>query len=141
MFERKSFKRLALILIGMALFWGASIQGQQSKKSHPKPIPNDAKPVLWREPTDIASRDLFLGPGGEAMKPDLSKVTFIADESRSYSKKYRVRDGAGNVWVVKIGPEAQSETAATRLIWAAGYFADITYLAPQVDIERKGSFD
>jgi hypothetical protein len=141
MFGRKSFKRLALILVSMALLLTASIQGQQSKKSHPKPIPNDAKPVLWREPTDIASRDLFLGPGGEAMKPDLSKVTFIADESRSYSKKYRVRDGAGNEWVVKVGPEAQSETAATRLVWAAGYFADITYLAPHVDIEGKGFFD
>jgi len=119
----------------------STIQGQKSKKSHPKPIPNDAKPVLWHEPTDIASRDLFLGSGGEAMKPDLSKVTFVADETRSYSKKYRVRDGAGNEWVVKVGPEAQSETAATRLIWAAGYFADITYLVPHVDIEGKGSFD
>ncbi len=141
MFERNSFKRITLILIGLALLLSASIQGQQSKKSHPKPIPNDAKPVLWREPTDIASRDLFLGPGGEAMKPDLSKVTFIADETRSYSKKYRVRDGAGNEWVVKVGPEAQSETAATRLIWAAGYFADTTYLLPHVDIEGKGPFD
>ena len=141
MFQRNSFKRPALILIGMAMLLTSTIQGQKSKKSHPKPIPNDAKPVLWHEPTDIASRDLFLGSGGEAMKPDLSKVTFVADETRSYSKKYRVRDGAGNVWVVKIGPEAQSETAATRLIWAAGYFADITYLAPQVDIEGKGSFD
>ena len=141
MFQRNSFKRPALILIGMAMLLTSTIQGQKSKKSHPKPIPNDAKPVLWHEPTDIASRDLFLGSGGEAMKPDLSKVTFVADETRSYSKKYRVRDGAGNVWVVKIGPEAQSETAATRLIWAAGYFADITYLAPHVDIEGKGSFD
>src|SRR6266478_3696360 len=141
MFERNSLKRLGLFLIGMALLLSASIQGQQSKKSHPKPIPNDAKPVLWREPTNITSRDLFLGSGGEAMKPDLSKVTFIADETRSYSKKYRVRDGAGNEWVVKLGTEAQSETAATRLLWAAGYFADITYLAPHVDIEGKGSFD
>src|SRR2546429_2674285 len=91
MFERNSFKRITLILIGLALLLSVAIQGQQSKKSHPKPIPNDAKAVLWREPTDIASRDLFLGPGGEAMKPDLSKVTFIADETRSYSKKYRVR--------------------------------------------------
>jgi len=52
-----------------------------------------------------------------------------------------VRDGAGKEWVVKIGPEAQSETAAVRLVWAAGYFADITYLVPHVDIEGKGSFD
>src|SRR3989454_11910514 len=110
MCQRHSCKRIPVSLIGLALLLSASIQGQQTKKRHPKPLPNGAKPVLWREPTDIASRDLFLGPGGEAMKPDLSKVTFIADETRSYSKKYRVRDGAGNEWVVKVGPEAQSET-------------------------------
>ncbi len=75
------------------------------------------------------------------MKPDLSKVTFVADETKSYSKKYRVRDGSGNEWVVKLGPEAQSETAAVRLVWAAGYFADTTYLVPHVDIEGKGGFD
>src|SRR5436853_5760682 len=107
MFERNSLKRLGLILIGVALLFSASIQGQQSKKSHPKPIPNDAKPVLWREPTDITSRDLFLGSGGEAMRPDLSKVTFIADETRSYSKKYRVRDGAGNERLGKLGTATQ----------------------------------
>lgn len=140
MFRRSEFRRLCLLLVA-ALMLLTSIQAQKSKKSHPKPIPSDAKPVLWREPTDIASRDLFLGSGGEAMKPDLSKVTFVADETRSFSKKYRVRDGSGNIWVVKIGVEAQSETAATRLIWAAGYFADVTYLVPHVDIEGKGSFD
>src|SRR2546422_7276866 len=130
MFERNSFKRITLILIGLALLLSASIQGQQTKKSHPKPIPNDAKPVLWREPTDIASRDLMMGPGGEAMKPDLSKVTLIREEPKTgYSVKYRVHDGAGQEWVVKVGEEAQPETDASRLVWAAGYFTDITYLA------------
>src|SRR2546430_994652 len=141
MFQRNSFKRPALILIGMAMLLTGTIQGQKSKKSHPKPIPNDAKPVLWHEPTDIASRDLFLGAGGEAMKTDVSRVTFVEDERVSYSKKYGVRDAAGNEWVVKLGPEAQSETAAVRLLWAAGYFADTTYLVPHVDIEGKGPFD
>src|SRR5260370_5122427 len=141
MFERKSLKRLALILIGMALLLSVSIQGQQSKKSHPKPIPNDAKSVLWREPADIASRDLFLGPGGEEMKPDLSNVTFIRDETRSYSTRYRVHDGAGKEWVVKLGKEAQPEAAATRLVWADGYLTNITYLAPRVDIKGKGPFE
>src|SRR5206468_5699221 len=144
MFAPKLFQRFVVLVIGMTILLATSTQGQDPKKSHPKdpkPIPSDAKPVLWREPTDIASRDLYLGEGGEAMKPDLSKVTFVADETRSHSRKYRVRDGAGNEWVVKVGPEAQSETAATRLIWAAGYFGDITYLVPHVDIEGKGSFD
>jgi len=55
----------------------------KKKKPKPKAVPVGT-PVLWREPTDIASRDLYLGPGGEAMKPDLSQVTFISNETRGY---------------------------------------------------------
>src|SRR5713101_259211 len=142
--KRISFRGWAVMIVGIGVLLAVSIQAQQEKKSHskaPKPIPSDAKAVLWREPTDIASRDLYLGSGGEAMKPDLSRVTFVADETRSHSTKYRVRDGAGREWVVKIGEDAQSETAATRLLWAAGYFVDTTYLVPHVQIEGKGAFD
>jgi hypothetical protein len=42
--------------------------------------------------------------------------------------------------VAKIGKEAQSETASTRLIWAAGYMTEITYLVPRVTIPGKGVF-
>src|SRR5438552_1963703 len=143
MFAPSIIRQAGLMVTGLALLLTASSAAQQKKSQTktPKPIPSDAKPVLWREPSDIASRDLFWGQGGEAMKPNLSKVTFVADETMSYSTKYRVRDGSGNEWVVKLGPEAQSETAAVRLVWAAGYFADTTYLVPHVDIEGKGSFD
>lgn len=98
-------------------------------------------PVLWQEPVDIASRDLFLGPGGQAMRPDLSSITFLKEETGGYSTKYRVRDGAGREWVVKIGKEAQSETAAVRLLWAVGYYTEINYLAPRVTIPGKGTFE
>ena len=33
--------------------------------------------MLWRDPGSIESRNLLLGSGGQAMKPDLRKVTFI----------------------------------------------------------------
>src|SRR5215467_13616583 len=130
------------VLVLVLVFCGALVSAQKAKKKkEPKPMPAEAQAVLWREPTDIASRDLFLGEGGEAMKPDLGNVTFVRDETRSFSTKYRVKDGAGKEWVVKIGAEAQPETAATRLVWAAGYYTDITYLAPHVHIEGKGDFD
>lgn len=129
----------ALVALGLM---PVALQAQKDKgQKTPKPIPGDARAVLWQEPTDITSKDLFLGPGGDSMKPDLSHVVFLRDETKSFSKKYRVRDGAGNEWVVKIGPEAQPETAATRLVWAAGYYSDVTYLAPHVHIEGKGDFD
>src|SRR5712692_1508896 len=126
MLTQKLFRRVTILMVSIALLLpGAVLMGQhktaQNKNEEPKPIPADAKSILWQEPTDIATRDLFLGPGGDSMKPDLSKVTFIADETRSYSTRYRVRDGAGNEWIAKLGKEAQAEAAGTRLVWAAGY--------------------
>ena len=97
-------------------------------------------PILWRQPDDISSRDLFLGPGGAAMRPDLSRITFIKEEKGGYSKKYRVRDGSGREWVAKIGKEAQSETSAVRLLWGVGYVTEINYLVPRVTIPGKGTF-
>lgn len=97
--------------------------------------------MLWRAPDDLPSRDLFLGPGGEEIKPDLSRVTFLKEETGGYSKKYRVRDGSGREWVAKVGKEAQSETAAVRLVWAVGYMTEINYLVPRLTIEGKGTFE
>jgi hypothetical protein len=126
------------ISLALALSLSPPVLGQKDKGQS---LP-EGKPVLWQEPSDIASRDLYLGAGGEAMKPDISKVTFIKDEAGgSYSKKYRVKDGAGRIWVAKISSESQSEAVANRLLWAIGYFTEISYLVPRVTIEGKGSFE
>ena len=95
----------------------------------------EGTPVLWKEPGDIAARDMVAGPGGEAMRPDLSSVTFIEEETGGYSPKFRVRDGAGKIWVAKLGKEAQPETVAVRLVWAVGYVSEVSYLAPCVQVK------
>lgn len=106
------------------------------KKDEKKEVPQGT-PVLWRDPADISSRNLLLGPGGDGMKPDLSRVVYLETPADSgYSVKWRVRDGAGKEWVAKLGNEAQPETAATRLVWAAGYPTEITYLVPCAKIEN-----
>src|SRR5215813_7514543 len=97
-------------------------------------------PVLWQQPDDITSRDLFLGPGGNEMRPDLRRITFIKEEKGGYSKKYRLRDGSGRDWVAKIGKEAQSETSAVRLLYGLGYLTEVNYLVPRVTIPGKGTF-
>ena len=107
---------------------------KDKKEKKEKQVPQGT-PVLWREPANIASRDLLLGPGGERMKPDVSRITFVKEEKGGYSKKYRVKDAQGRVWVAKLGKEAQSETAAVRLVWAVGYVSEINYLVPRVTIE------
>src|SRR5215204_2848043 len=97
-------------------------------------------PILWRRPNDISARDLYLGPGGAALRPDLRHMTFIKEEKGGYSKKYEVRDAAGREWVAKIGKEAQSETSAVRLLWGLGYVTEVNYLVPRVTIPGRGTF-
>jgi hypothetical protein len=125
----------ALILFSLT----APALATQDKKEKKKEPPAGT-PVLWREHADTSALDLLAGPGGEEMRPQ-APFTFIKEEKGGYSKKYRVRDAKGRVWVAKIGKEAQPETAVTRLVWAAGYVPEITYLAPRATIEGKGTFE
>ena len=141
MLSQSRIGRLIALSFVLALATSHAALGVQKKDDKKKKQPPTGTPVLWRGHADAASLNLLDGPGGEAMRPDVSKLTFIREETGGYSKKYRVRDAAGRVWVAKIGKEAQSETAASRLVWAAGYPAEITYLVPSVTIEGKGTFE
>ncbi|HEX6190182.1 MAG TPA: hypothetical protein VFZ40_19165 [Pyrinomonadaceae bacterium] len=136
MFSRENRRTLVLI-ISLMIVSSASVFAQK-KSAKPdkkdKQIPANAKRVLWTDPGNISSRDLFLGPGGAAMKPNLSRVTFVKVETGGFSTKYRVKDGSGRTWVVKVGQEARPETAAVRLAWAAGYATEVNYLVPCVTI-------
>ncbi|HEX7177713.1 MAG TPA: hypothetical protein VF240_20810 [Pyrinomonadaceae bacterium] len=123
------------LLIIILAFTSAPLAAQdKSKNKKKKPTPRGT-PVLWRAPADIESRDLALGPGGAEMRPNLRRITFLKKQEGGWSTKFRVRDASGREWVAKVGKEAQSETAAVRLVWAAGYLTEINYLAPCVRIE------
>ena len=95
------------------------------------------RPVLW-EPVDISQQDTLAGPGD--IQPDLTRITFVSQEKGGYSTKYKIKDGQGRTWVAKIGKEAQSETAAVRLLSAIGYKTDYNYLVPKLMIPGKGVF-
>jgi hypothetical protein len=95
--------------------------------------------ILW-EDVDISHQDLFLGPGGDERKPDLSSITFVGNGKKGYSRKYIVKDAAGNTWVAKVGLEAQTETAAVRILSALGYKTEVNYLVPTLTIPGKGTF-
>jgi hypothetical protein len=131
-----------VILLAIILSMSAATEigiGVGAKSQKKKQAPRGT-PMLWRRPADISSRDLYLGPGGASMRPDLRRVTFVKEEKGGYSKKYRVRDASGREWVAKIGKEAQSETSAIRLLWGVGYLTEINYLVPRVTIPGKGTF-
>ena len=138
--QRRTSNAFIVAVVLMLSFATVAYSQDDKNEKKKKELPQGT-PVLWREPGDIGSRDLLLGPGGERMKPDLSRITFVREEKGGYSKKYRIKDGRGRTWVAKIGKEAQSETAAVRLVWGVGYVSEINYLVPRLTIEGKGTFE
>jgi hypothetical protein len=86
---------------------------------------------LWVDPIDLEQRDLFRGPS-DGPPPPVAKdsFAFVARDTSGRSPGYDVRDGDGVVWSVKLGPEAQSEVVASRLLWAIGFHQPPMYYLP-----------
>jgi hypothetical protein len=95
-------------------------------------------PVLWRDPADIASRDLLNGPGGAKNQPH-APFEFVKEDLNGTSPKFVIRDADGVKWKLKLGEEVRPETAASRIVWAAGYFADEDYFLPDLVIGKMPS--
>ncbi|HZU22381.1 MAG TPA: hypothetical protein VE998_06075 [Terriglobales bacterium] len=89
---------------------------------------------LWNDPGDIKGRDLFDGPGGKEHEPH-GPMTFVEEDTKGSNPKFDLKDGNGETWKAKVGVEAQPETAAVRLLWAVGYFADDDYFLPQLQVK------
>jgi hypothetical protein len=82
--------------------------------------------VIWENPGPIGSRNLYYGPGSAKLAP-APPFVFLEEDKDGGSPKFKVRDANGVEWSVKLGPEAQTETVAARLVWAVGYFAEEAY--------------
>lgn len=82
---------------------------------------------LWQEPSDLATRDLYYGPGGRELAPPDTTFSFIERDTSGWSPGFDVRDDNGIEWSVKLGPEAQSEVVVSRLLWAIGFHQPPTY--------------
>jgi hypothetical protein len=91
--------------------------------------------VLWRDPTDIRSRNLFYGPGGEKHQPH-GPFTFVEEDLNGTNPKYVVRDKQKVKWTIKLGMEARPETVATRLVWAVGYFTNEDYFLSDLRVDE-----
>ncbi|HEU4875521.1 MAG TPA: hypothetical protein VFT44_20600 [Pyrinomonadaceae bacterium] len=140
---KSGYRSLLIVLMLVLSFSAAAAQDEKKKDDKEKSVKKEltGKPVMWREPTDLESRNLLLGAGGDQMKPDISRLTFIEQKTGGFSTKYRVRDAKGNEWIAKLGKEAQTDTAANRLLWALGYETEIAYLVPKAKIEGKGEYE
>jgi hypothetical protein len=95
---------------------------------------------LWHDRGGVESLNLLYGPGGEAHQPS-GKFTFVKEDKNGTAPKFDVVDEQGVHWKAKLGEETKSETAATRLVWAAGYFADEDYYLPDIHVAKLPKLD
>jgi len=97
---------------------------------------NDNKDaVLWRDPGDISSRDLFYGSGGKDHQP-VGPFVFLKEDLDGTNPKFSARDKNDVKWKVKMGNEARPETVASRIVWAVGYFTDEDYYLASGEFEK-----
>jgi hypothetical protein len=94
----------------------------------------EIRPQIWQDRGDIALLDLVAGSGGKDRVPG-THFMFIKESTSGTSPKFEIEDENGTKWKVKLGEEVRSETAATRLVWAAGYFVDEDYYLPEIRVQ------
>jgi len=138
------YKLLLLGLLSMAALPYPSARRAQAAQAafaadESKPVPGPVKPLsvsaLWHDPGEISSLDLAFGEGGPAHAPPADAIySFEKEDLGGSSPKFYVKDQHGVQWLVKVGDEARGETAATRLVWAMGYFVDEDYFVPEIHV-------
>src|SRR5712692_8155264 len=130
------FRFLQVLTLFLPMYaLGAAKVGDRSKGSkHTVENTEEATPILWRDPTDLESRDLFFGPGGKEHAPRGRMFVFIKEDLDGTNPKFVVRDDDRVKWKIKLGAEAKPETAASRLVWAVGYFTDEDYYMPDARV-------
>lgn len=122
-----------LTLLFLATAFSLQAQDPVSKEIEartPKPV------VIWHETIDVNQLNLIYGAGGKEDAPSPNaKYTFRKEDESGSNPKFDVQDDKGIRWRVKLGPEPRAETAATRLLFAAGYFVDEDYYVEDLRVE------
>src|SRR6185436_6974602 len=108
---------ILLCFASVSLYAG---QGNQPQTERDKQIIQvlTGTPSLWRDPGEIESLNLLHG-GSSAEHAPAGKLKFVKEDAVGATPKFEVVDENGRHWKAKLGKEAQSETAATPLLWAA----------------------
>jgi hypothetical protein len=81
MFKQQRLFSQVLLFVVLALASASPSFAQKNKSDKRLPA---GKAVLWHQ-VNVTDQDLFNGPGGEQMKPDLSNITFIERDTKGHN--------------------------------------------------------
>ena len=126
---------IACVVLGIVvvhLGWRA-VGAWKIRRAGPRPL-GRVEHVLWRDPGPVETLDLRLGPGGADFIPQ-PPFLFVKEHFGGSQPCVSVKDARGRRWRVKWGDEVRSETFAVRLVWACGYYTEVTHFLPSGTIE------
>ncbi|HVF56753.1 MAG TPA: hypothetical protein VM934_11415 [Pyrinomonadaceae bacterium] len=109
------------------VWWAVSVY--KIKRAGPPPQRAHRKRI-WNDPGEVERLDFHKGPGGPDGAP-APPFRFVIEHATGSNPCLSVKDARGRTWRVKWGDEVRSETFATRLAWAAGYFVETAYFVPE----------
>ena len=114
----------------------AQKSGHKSSKREAQALKAQSLPeMIFDASAQPGTLNLIYGAGGKEHAPDLNgSFTFVKEDLNESQPKFDVEDAHGVRWKVKLGQEAKSEVAATRLVWAAGYFVDEDYYVDELKV-------
>ena len=106
--------------------------------------------LLWRDPGPVGAKDLYWGVGSANTSPK-PPFTFVKEDTSGTKPKVQVTDETGTLWTAKFasrsrtGTEVHAEIAASRLLWAFGYFVEEHYFVGEgkiegVELGRRASY-
>jgi hypothetical protein len=125
-----------MVCLACSLTLGQLFAGsKKGKENHAEAVTASAPAVLWKDPADIGTRDLFNGPGGPDHTPH-GTFKFEKEDLDGTNPKFVVKDQDGVKWKVKLGIEARPETVASRIVWAVGYHTNEDYFVPALQVQE-----
>ena len=104
---------------GLVILFGiAALPVAARQQPTPSPASREAQiEELWAEPE--ANRNLLYGVGGKDLAPDPNERYKVREiKLRGFSEGYTVVDSQNREWSTKAPPEAFSEIATSRILWA-----------------------
>ena len=94
-----------LFALGLILILSPAIAAQKKHAKNSDKAKEEAQSaVVWHDPGDVSTLNLFYGAGGQDHAPDpTGKFTFMKEDMEGTSPKFEVEDDKGVQWKVKLG--------------------------------------
>ena len=131
--------RVATIVLAGSVLAAACAGVKRPEMRNTPPPPGT---VLWVQPQDIASQDVFYGPWGPEHAPDPAAIYKLKQVKRTgVNVGMTVEDPQGREWSVKqpfpgaLDSEAPVEVAVSRLLSAVGYRQPPVYFLPAFTLQ------